>query len=185
MTTTIIRTKWLAMATACLAMAVAMPASAQKRTAGDHVDDGSIAASIKAGLLDHKSTSSMQINVESYKGTVQLSGFVETQAEKDAAGKVAADTEGVKKVINSLALAPKTSLGTKLDDSLVTGKVKAALMDSADVKSMEINVETKNGVTQLAGFVTSQGMKERAGQVAAAVSGVKQVDNVLVVKPKE
>jgi hyperosmotically inducible protein len=184
MTTTIIRTKWLAMATACLAMAVAMPATAQKRTAGDHVDDGSIAASIKAGLLDHKSTSSMQINVESYKGTVQLSGFVETQAEKDAAGKVAADADGVKKVINILALAPKTSLGTKLDDSLVTGKVKAALMDSADVKSMEINVETKNGVTQLAGFVTSQGMKERAGQVAAAVSGVKQVDNVLLVKPK-
>ena len=47
----------------------------------------------------------------------------------------------------------------------------------------EFKIETKNGVTQLAGFVTSQGMKERAGQVASAVTGVKQVDNVLVVKP--
>ena len=91
----------------------------------------------------------------------------------------------MKKVINSIAIAPKTSMGTKLDDSLVTGKVKAALMDAKDVKSMQINVETKNGVTQLAGFVTSQGMKERAGKVAADVSGVKQVDNVLVVKPKD
>jgi hyperosmotically inducible periplasmic protein len=162
---------------------VATPALAQK-SAGDMVDDGTIAASIKAGLLDHKATSAMQINVESYKGTVQLSGFVESQAEKDAAGKVAANVSGVKKVVNSLALAPRTSMRTKLDDSLLTGKVKAALMDAKDVKSLQINVETKNGVTQLAGFVTSAAMKERAGQVAAAVSGVRQVDNVLVVKPK-
>ncbi|HEX6572953.1 MAG TPA: BON domain-containing protein [Steroidobacteraceae bacterium] len=169
---------------ATLATALSAPAFAQKTT-GDMVDDGTIAASIKAGLLDNKATSSMQINVESYKGTVQLSGFVESQAEKDAAGKLATDVDGVKKVINSIAIAPKTSMGTKLDDSLVTGKVKAALMDAKDVKSMQINVETKNGVTQLAGFVTSQGMKERAGKVAADVSGVKQVDNVLVVKPKE
>jgi hyperosmotically inducible protein len=166
---------------AVLATAVAAPAFAQK-TSGDMVDDGTIAASIKAGLLDNKATSAMQINVESYKGTVQLSGFVESQAEKDAAGKLATDVDGVKKVINSIAIAPKTS---KLDDSLVTGKVKAALMDAKDVKSMQINVETKNGVTQLAGFVTSQGMKERAGKVAGDVSGVKQVDNVLVVKPKD
>lgn len=163
---------------------VAVPSHAQK-SAGDMVDDGAIAASIKAGLLDNANTSAMKVNVESYKGTVQLSGFVESQTEKDAAGKVAADVTGVKKVVNSLAIAPRTSLGTKLDDSLVTGKVKAALMDAADVKSMQINVETKNGVTQLAGFVTSNGMKERAGKVAAAVEGVKSVDNVLVVKPRE
>ena len=167
---------------ACLATAMAAPAFAQKKTTGEHVDDGSIAASIKAGLLDNKDTSSMQINVESYKGIVQLSGFVESQAETDAAGNVATKTDGV---INSLALAPKTSMGTKLDDTMITGKVKAALMDASDVKSMQINVETKNGVSQLAGFVTSQGMKDRAGQVAAAVSGVKQVDNVLLVKPKD
>jgi hypothetical protein len=45
-------------------------------------------------------------------------------------------------------------------------------------------VETKNGVTQLAGFVTSQGMKDKAGKVAAGVDGVTRVDNVLLVKPK-
>ncbi|MGI9245778.1 MAG: BON domain-containing protein, partial [Steroidobacteraceae bacterium] len=63
--------------------------------------------------------------------------------------------------------------------------VKTALMDAEDVKSGQINVETKNGVTQLAGFVTSQGMKDRAGKAAARVSGVKKVDNALIVKPKE
>jgi hyperosmotically inducible protein len=169
---------------AALATAMALPVHAAKTT-GDHVDDGTIAASIKAGLLDHKDTSSMSINVESYKGTVQLSGFVESQQEKDVAGKVAADVSGVKKVINSLSIGPKTSMGTKLDDTVLTSKVKAALMDDSQVKSMQINVETRNGVTQLAGFVTDEAMQERAGKVAAGVSGVKTLENVLVVKPKE
>jgi len=169
---------------ASLATALAMPVHAAKTT-GDHLDDGAIAASIKAGLLDNKDTSSMSINVESYKGTVQLSGFVDSQTEKDAAGKVAGGVDGVKKVINSLSIAPKTSMGTKLDDTVMTSKVKAALMDDAEVKSGQINVETKNGVTQLAGFVTNEAMKARAGKVAAGVSGVKTLENVLVVKPKE
>lgn len=167
---------------AMLLAALAPPAHAAK-PAGETVDDASIAATIKASLLDNRSTSATRINVESHQGTVQLSGFVESQGEKDVAGRIAVQTEGVQKVVNSLAIAPKTSVGTKLDDSLTTGRVKAALMDAADVKSLQINVETHGGVTQLAGFVASAAMKERAGKIAAGVSGVKQVENVLVVKP--
>jgi hyperosmotically inducible protein len=167
---------------ASLLIALALPAAS---ASGEQVDDGTIAASIKAGLLDHKDTSSMSINVESYKGTVQLSGFVASQAEKDAAGTVAGRVSGVKTVINSLSIAPPTSMGTKLDDAVLTSKVKAALMDDAYVKSGQINVETRNGVTQLAGFVTDEAMRERAGVVAARVSGLQKLENVLVVKPKE
>ncbi len=168
---------------ASLMLALAVPGHAQK-SAGDVADDSTIAATIKAGLLDNQKTHAGRINVESYKGVVQLSGFVETEAEKEAAGKVAKGVSGVREVNNSIALQPKTSWGTKLDDSLLTGKVKAALMDSSEIKSMQINVETRNGVTQLAGFVTSQGMKERAGKLAASIEGVKSVDNALLVKPK-
>ena len=170
-------------AAASLLLALSPPAFAQK-TSGDVVDDAGIAATIKAGLFDNKNTSAGKINVESYKGVVQLSGFATTQSEKDAAGKIAQGVSGVREVHNSIALQPGTSLGTKLDDSIITGQVKAALMDSADIKSMQINVETRNGVTQLAGFVTSAAMKERAGTVAAGIDGVKRVDNVLLVKPK-
>jgi hyperosmotically inducible periplasmic protein len=73
-------------------------------------------------------------------------------------------------------------MGTKLDDSVTTGKVKTALMDADDVKAGEINVETKGGVVQLSGFVNSEDMKKKAGEVAAGVSGVKNVQNALVVK---
>jgi hyperosmotically inducible periplasmic protein len=55
-------------------------------------------------------------------------------------------------------------------------------MDADDVKAGEINVETKGGVVQLSGFVSSAEMKKKAGEVASGVSGVKNVQNALVVK---
>jgi len=157
------------------------PARAQQ-SATDAVDDSVIAATIKAALLDNRHTSGTRINVDSDQGVVQLSGFARSEDEKNFATKVAAGVAGVKQVVNSVAIAPTTSIGTKLDDSLVTGRVKAALMDAADVKSLQINVETHDGVVQLAGFVASAAMKDKAGRIAAAVDGVRGVDNVLVVR---
>ncbi len=153
-------------------------------TSSDTVDDSVIAATIKAGLLDNKNTSGTRINVDSSQGVVQLSGFARSEGEKAEATRVAESVTGVTKVLNSVAVASATSMGTKLDDSLVTGKVKAALMDAADVKSLHINVETHDGVTQLAGFVASATMKDKAGRITAGIDGVKRVDNVLVVRPR-
>ena len=168
---------------AAVALAFAAPAMADK-SAGAVVDDGAIATSVKASLLTEKGVPSSDVNVEVYKGVVLLSGFVKTQAEKDAAGKVAKNVKDVASVRNQLVVHPSTSMGTKLDDSLVTGKVKAALMDAADVKSLHINVETHDGITQLAGFVATAAMKDKAGQITAGIDGVKSDDNVLVVKPR-
>ena len=163
------------------AILVAGMAKADK-TAGDVVDDSMVNASVKAALIRNKTTKAHNINVETYKGVVQLSGFVDTAAEKDEAAKVAAGVSGVKSVYNSISVGDKTSMGTKLDDTVMTGKVKAALMDASNVKSGQINVETKSGVVQLSGFVDSAAMKDKAGTVAAGVSGVKEVENVLVVR---
>ena len=167
------------------ALVVLLPSPAlAQQSSTDTVDDAVIAATIKAGLLDNRYTSGTRINVDSYDGVVQLSGFARSEGEKTYATKVAASVSGVKKVVNNVAVAPATSMGTKLDDSLVTGKVKAALMDAADVKSLQINVETHDGAVQLAGFVASAAMKDKAGRIAAGVDGVKSVDNVLVVRPR-
>jgi hyperosmotically inducible protein len=172
--------KWIP---ALLAAAILVAGMAKgDKTAGDVVDDSMVNASVKAALIRNKTTKAHNINVETYKGVVQLSGFVDTAAEKDEAAKVAAGVSGVKSVINSISVGGKTSMGTKLDDTVMTGKVKAALMDASNVKSGQINVETKAGVVQLSGFVDSAAMKDKAGTVAAGVSGVKEVQNVLVVR---
>jgi hyperosmotically inducible protein len=162
------------------ALVLSMPAYA--KSAGEAVDDSTVNASVKAKLLDTKGTPSMDINVETYKGIVQLSGFVESQKERDKAGKVAGDVKGVKEVRNSLSVHPKTSMGTKLDDTVLTGKVKAALIDEFGTGANQINVESKGGIAQLAGFVDSAEMKQKAGEIAAKTKGASKVENVLIVK---
>jgi osmotically-inducible protein OsmY len=168
---------------AAVAFAFAAPTMADK-SAGAVVDDSAIASSVKASLLTEKGVPSSDVNVEVYKGVVLLSGFVKTQAEKDAAGKVAKNVKDVASVRNQLVVHPSTSMGTKLDDTVLVSKVKAALVDASDVKSGQINVEARGGIVQLGGFVTGEKMKARAIAVAKGVSGVKQVDDALFVKPE-
>ena len=168
---------------AALLLAVSAPAFAEK-SAGDVVDDSSITTQVKAGLLGEKGVPSNDVNVETYKGVVLLSGFVTNQAAKDASGKVAKGVKGVKQVRNQLIVHESTSMGTKLDDTALSTKVKTALMDADDVKSGQINVEVRGGIVQLGGFVTSTGMRDRAMAIAKGVTGVKGVDDAMFVKPK-
>jgi osmotically-inducible protein OsmY len=168
---------------AAIALAFASPVMANK-TAGDTTDDVGIAASVKSSLLAEKGVPSNDVNVEVYKGVVLLSGFVKTQAEKDAAGKVAKNVKNVTSVRNQIAVHPSTSMGTKMDDTMLVGKVKAALVDASDIKSGQINVEARGGIVQLGGFVTGDKMKARAIAVAKGVKGVTRVDDALFVKPE-
>jgi osmotically-inducible protein OsmY len=69
--------------------------------------------------------------------------------------------------------------GRVVDDSVITGKVKAALVADPTTKAHEISVETFKGVVQLSGFVDSSEARSRATQVAQQVEGVKNVKNEL------
>jgi len=72
--------------------------------------------------------------------------------------------------------------GEYMDDTVITTKVKAAILNEPTLKVAEINVETFKGVVQLSGFVNSQGDIDKAVQVARGVSGVKSVKNDMRVK---
>ena len=71
----------------------------------------------------------------------------------------------------------KTTVGTQIDDSTLTTKVKSALLADPDVKSFDIKVETNKGVVQLSGFVDSQAQIDRGVAIAKGVEGVKSVEN--------
>lgn len=75
-----------------------------------------------------------------------------------------------------------TSVGTEIDDGIVTAKVKSALLADPDIKSFELKVETRNGEVMLSGFVGSQAHVDRAIQVARGVQGVKVVTNKMSLK---
>lgn len=76
----------------------------KSETAGQYVDDSTITAKVKAAVLDEPSLKVFQIGVETYKGVVQLSGFVDSEASVKRAGEVAGKIEGVKSVKNNLAV---------------------------------------------------------------------------------
>jgi osmotically-inducible protein OsmY len=72
--------------------------------------------------------------------------------------------------------------GEYFDDTAITGKVKAAVLNEPTLKSAEINVETFKGVVQLSGFVSSQADINKAVEVARGVAGVKSVKNDMKLK---
>lgn len=72
--------------------------------------------------------------------------------------------------------------GEYFDDTVVTTKVKAAILNEPLLKSTEINVETFKGIVQLSGFVNSQADINKAVEVVRKVNGVKSVKNDMRVK---
>jgi hyperosmotically inducible periplasmic protein len=80
------------------------------------------------------------------------------------------------------ATSTSDSTGQYVDDTVITTKVKSALLGDDAVKSLAVSVETVKGVVQLSGFVNTSEQKAAAGKDAAAVPGVKSVKNNLIVK---
>jgi osmotically-inducible protein OsmY len=74
------------------------------------------------------------------------------------------------------------SAGEKVDDSVITTKVKAAIFNEPTLKVFQINVETFKGEVQLSGFVDTAVSVKKAGEVARGVKGVVSVKNNLIVK---
>lgn len=85
-------------------------------------------------------------------------------------------------IVGCGATAQQSSTGEYIDDSVITTKVKAAILGDDDLKVTEVNVETFKGVVQLSGFVSSRADIDRASRVASQVTGVKSVKNDMRVK---
>ena len=156
---------------------------APKTSVGTEIDDTVVTAAVKSALLADANVKSFDLKVETRKGEVQLSGFVENQVQIDRAIVVARGVSGVKEVDNKMALkGAATTVGNKVDDGIVTTKVKSALLADANVKSFDIAVVTRKGEVQLSGFVDNQGQIDRAIEVTRAVEGVSGVGNEMSIK---
>lgn len=171
------------LAAVTMAAAACAPTRTQK-TAGEQLDDTVVTARVKAALVADPATKARQIDVEVFRGKVQLNGFVDSAAEKTAAARVARGVEGVAQVDNNLEVRPggAATAGEVVDDSTLTARVKAALAQSDRTKAHQINIAASNGVVQLSGFVDSAEARAAASDVARSVSGVKSVRNDLAVK---
>ncbi len=85
-------------------------------------------------------------------------------------------------LLGCASTAKQEGTGEYMDDTVITSKVKAAILNEPSLKSAEINVETFKGVVQLSGFVSSQANVNKAIQVARSVPGVNSVKNAMQLK---
>jgi osmotically-inducible protein OsmY len=79
-------------------------ATQKHESTGQYVDDSVITSKVKANIFEEPTLKTLQINVKTFKGVVQLSGFVDSPQSVTRAGQVAAGIEGVKSVENDLLI---------------------------------------------------------------------------------
>ncbi len=85
-----------------IAVFVGCASTPKREGTGEYIDDSAITAKIKAEIFNDTSLKVFQINVETFKGEVQLSGFVDSSNAVKRAGEIARGVKGVKSVKNSL-----------------------------------------------------------------------------------
>jgi len=155
----------------------------KKVTAGTELDDSVITTKVKTALMTDNVGKGGDTSVETRKGEVLLSGFVDSQAQADREVQLAKSVEGVQSVQNKLMVKDgKSTAGNVLDDSVVTVKVKSALMADERTRGTQFAVTTHKGVVQLSGFVDSADEQARATAVARNVEGVQSVVNDTSIK---
>ena len=119
------------------------------------------------------------------KDCVKEAKTAEERAKADAnAPMKTADAKPAKEK-SATATTKHESPGAYVDDSVITTKVKAAVLQEPSLKSAEINVETYKGIVQLTGFVRSRANIDKAVEVAKGIKGVTSVKNDMIVKGQQ
>jgi hyperosmotically inducible protein len=142
--------------------------------------DSGITSVIQASLQANDKVKARQVDVETREGVVYLTGVVDTEEARREAGKIAWRTDGVRGVVNDLTVGERT-VGSRIDDVLISSKVQVKLIANSDIKAGDIDVSSSQGVVTLIGRVSSEAIKNEAGRVARNTEGVKDVHNELLV----
>ena len=154
-----------------------------RRTAGTQVEDEGIELRainrISAALGDRA-----HVNVTSYNRQALLTGEVASAQDRQTVDQIMLSVENVRSVVNDLAVMPTTSLSQRSNDTFITGKVRASLVDAQDISANSFKVLTERNIVYLMGRV-SQREAQRATDIARGVSGVTKVVRVFEIVSEE
>jgi osmotically-inducible protein OsmY len=154
-----------------------------RRTGGAQIEDQSIELK-SGGRIRDAIGDKGHINVTSYNRIVLISGEVPADADKAAVEKAVAGIEGVANVVNELEVGPNSTLSTRSSDTVITGRVKSALIDAKDIQSSAIKVVTERGNVYLMGRV-SEREATRAADIARSQPSVLKVVRVFEILSEE
>lgn len=154
-----------------------------RRTTGVQIDDQNIELRAASRVNDSLGDRG-HVNIVSYNRRVLLTGEVPSQQDKERVEQIASSQENVKWVVNELAVQGNSTFSQRSNDSLITGRVKAALLDTKDLNVNAFKVVTERGIVYLMGRVT-QREADRASDITRAASGVQKVVRVFEIITEE
>ena len=168
--------------TACVPLVVGGAAAGtalvatDRRTSGAQLEDEGIELRVLARVRSDMGTR-VRVNVVSYNRQVLLTGEVPNEKDKQAIEQIARKVENVGSVVNALAVMNTPSLAGRSADLLITGRLKAAILDASDLEINAIKVITEHNVVYLMGRVTKR-EADRVTNIARTIAGVQRVVRV-------
>ena len=154
-----------------------------RRTTGTQIEDEGIelraANRIRETLGDR-----VHVNVTSYNRQALLTGEVPNAQDRQTVEQIVSQVENTRSVVNDLAVMPNTTLGQRSNDTFITGKVRASLVDAQDISANSFKVVTERNIVYLMGRV-SQREANRATEIARGVSDVRKVVRVFEIVSEE
>jgi len=148
-----------------------------RRTSGAQLEDEGIELRASSRIRDNLGDR-VHVNVNSYNRRVLVTGEVPNVQDKLLVEQIVTRVDNVQSVVNELAELGNATLTQRSSDALVTGRVKAALVDAKDLYANAFKVVTERGTTYLMGRVT-QREASRATEIARSTTGVQKMVRVL------
>ncbi|MDD2918715.1 BON domain-containing protein [Rhodoferax sp.] len=147
-----------------------------RRTSGTQLEDEGIELRGASRVRDNLSER-VHVNISSYNRRVLLTGEVPSLQDSQLVEQIVSRVDNVQSVVNELAVLGNTSMTQRSSDTLITGRVKAALLDAKDLYVNAFKVVTERGTVYLMGRV-SQREADRATEITRAIPGVQKVVRV-------
>ena len=154
-----------------------------RRTSGAQLEDEGIELRSNAKIRETIGEK-MHVNVNSYNRQVLLTGEVPTAQDRQQIEQLVSKVENVRSIINELGVLGNSTLPQRSSDSLVTGKVKAGLVDAKDLYANAFKIVTERGTTYIMGRVSKR-EADRATEIARSVVGVQRLVRVLEIISEE
>lgn len=163
----------------------AMGMAAQDQGLDGALSDQNLKILIKRLLMDHSLDLYNRIDINVYEGNVLLTGYVPTQKDENEIVKIVDSTKDVRHVFNELQLGEEQGLGDASSDAWISGKIRAELLLTSDLRSANYLVHTTDDVVYLMGVAQSQEELDEVLDIIRSTSGVKKVVNLVRMKDQE
>ena len=158
--------------------AVASKVAIDRRTAGIQLEDEGIELRTASGLRAQLPRNT-NVRISSYNRLVLVTGEVNNESERLQVERFVKSQDNVKSVVNDLIISPESSLTQRAQDTFITTKIRALLIQAKDIHSSAVNIVTERGVVYLMGRLTPREANRVAELIRTSnIAGLQKVVKV-------